>query len=27
VTELRAHPELARHYAWDPEIVGYRRVR
>jgi hypothetical protein len=27
VTDLRAHRELARHYDWDPEIVGYRRVR
>jgi hypothetical protein len=25
--DLRAHPELDRHYAWDAEVLGYRRVR
>jgi hypothetical protein len=25
--EIRAHPELDRHYEWDAEIRGYRRVR
>ncbi|HXK21654.1 MAG TPA: hypothetical protein VMS55_03140 [Myxococcota bacterium] len=24
---IRAHPDLARHYAWDAEIIGFRRVR
>jgi hypothetical protein len=25
--ELRAHPELDRHYAWDAEVRGWKRVR
>lgn len=25
--DLRAHPELDRHYEWDAEVLGYRRVR
>jgi hypothetical protein len=24
--EIWAHPDLAAHYAWDDEIVGYRRL-
>jgi hypothetical protein len=27
VRDLRAHPELAKHYEWDAEMIGYRRVR
>jgi hypothetical protein len=27
LNDLRDHPEMQRHYAWDAEIDGYRRVR
>jgi arabinofuranosyltransferase len=27
VNDLRAHPEMARRYVWDREIIGYKRVK
>jgi hypothetical protein len=27
VNDLRAHPEMARRYVWDKEIIGYKRVK
>ena len=24
--QLRAHPDLARHYRWDGRITGFRRI-
>jgi hypothetical protein len=25
--EIRMHPDLDRYYEWDPEVLGYRRMR
>ena len=27
VNDLRAHPELAHRYRWDPEIIGFKRTK